>query len=345
MRHPVPLCFALALALPNLIQSQDLSVGDTAPALSIEKWVKGEPVQAFEEGKVYIVEFWATWCGPCIQGMPHLSEIQKHHRDAGLTVIGVSGKDRNGNSLEKVEAMVAEKGDGMGYTVAWDSDRETNRAYMEAAGRGGIPCCFVVDKAGKIAYVGHPMWLDEPIQAILDGTWDAEAGMAKIATAEKRMGDVFRGSKDPAATLTKLTALLKDYPTLESMLGDARYNLLVQAGRPEEAAAAGKKIVEAAIAKKDPMKLNAIAWGIVDPAVDLEERDLDLAMRAAVNAVELSKEKDANILDTLARVHACEGDYEQAIAWQTKAVAIDERLQEALDEYREKAAAKKDKKQ
>src|SRR5690606_22184467 len=52
-----------------------LSIGDPAPPLSIAAWVTGEPVESLEEGKPYVIEFWATWCGPCRTSMPHLSDL------------------------------------------------------------------------------------------------------------------------------------------------------------------------------------------------------------------------------------------------------------------------------
>lgn len=49
-----------------------LKAGDPAPPLKIEKWLKSGPIERFEKGKVYVLEFWATWCPPCIASMPHL---------------------------------------------------------------------------------------------------------------------------------------------------------------------------------------------------------------------------------------------------------------------------------
>src|SRR4051812_29303183 len=60
-----------------------LNVGDPAPALKASQWLQGEAVPTFTPGHVYVVEFWATWCGPCLQMMPHVAELQAQYRDQG----------------------------------------------------------------------------------------------------------------------------------------------------------------------------------------------------------------------------------------------------------------------
>jgi thiol-disulfide isomerase/thioredoxin len=325
-----------ALLSAPLILPDTLKPGDDAPPLQVETWVKGEAVKGFEKGKVYVVEFWATWCGPCIAGMPHLSQLQAEHKDDGVTIIGVTSVDQN-NSLEKVRKMVADKGDTMGYTVAWDTERKTNAAYMEAAGQGGIPCCFLVDKAGKIAYIGHPYWLDEPLAAVVEGKWDAKKDNERLTKIQKELGDVQREG-DAKKALKAIDKFAKDYPEYSARLDDMRFGANLKAGNYPAAYEVGARLVDEAIKHKDAAGLNSVAWTIVDPEAKLEQRDLDLALRAAEKANELTGDKDPSILDTLARVHFARGDKEKALALQRRAVELAPEkmkasLEKALAEY------------
>jgi tetratricopeptide (TPR) repeat protein len=89
--------------------------------------------------------------------------------------------------------------------------------------------------------------------------------------------------------------------------------------------------------------LNGIAWFVVDPAGKVRRQDLDLALKAAERANELTHGKDANVLDTLARVHFTRGDRERAIELQRKAVELapGEEAREALGKVLEEYEAAK----
>ncbi|KAK9806245.1 hypothetical protein WJX72_007129 [[Myrmecia] bisecta] len=116
--------------------------------------LKGDPIDSLPvKGVPNVVELWATWCGPCRAVFPHLSEIQKKFKPKGLRVIGVCLEDPS----PTLKSFVHQQGDKMHYTVAVDPKGVVGQKLMEFAGVTGIPHAFVVDKAGIIAYSGHPM--------------------------------------------------------------------------------------------------------------------------------------------------------------------------------------------
>src|SRR5207249_3634750 len=93
--------------------------------------------------------------------------------------IGVTSEDEN-NPLDKVEEMVKKRDDKMGYTVAWDKGRTTNEAFMEGAAQMGIPTAFLVDQEGTLAWVGHPMKLEDPLEQVLAKKWDIKKAAEKF---------------------------------------------------------------------------------------------------------------------------------------------------------------------
>ncbi len=135
-------------------RAADLKVGSPAPKISVDGWVKGERVRKLEPGTAYVVEFWATWCPPCVASIPHLTELQK--ANPNMIFIGVAGAERGKSAAAGVKKFVASQGEKMEYRVAIDNDSSMSKAWMQAAKQGGIPCAFVVDTEGKIAFIGHP---------------------------------------------------------------------------------------------------------------------------------------------------------------------------------------------
>jgi thiol-disulfide isomerase/thioredoxin len=330
-----------------------LSLGDPAPKLQVQEFVKGEPVKKFENGKTYVVEFWATWCGPCRQSIPHLTKLQAEHKDVVFIGVSVSEQD-----FDKVKPFVKEMGDKMHYRVAVDSvpagkdadEGAMNKTWMTAAEQDGIPTAFVVDKDGKIAWIGHPMKLDKPLKLIVAGKWDAIAEKKrakKIDAAEKKIEAAVKAD-DLKEALTIVDEAIKDDASLEESLGTTKFSLLCDADQAEKAAEYGRKLI-IGVLKDDSDQLNDLAWSVVDPkAVQAKKPDPKLvrvAVDAAAKAVELTANKDAAVLDTLANAHFVAGDVDKAIAAQEKAVKLkpdDDELAEHLETFK-KAKEKGDK--
>lgn len=163
-----------------------LTIGSPAPALNVEHWLSNgngafKPVTSFKDGNVYVVEFWATWCGPCIASMPHLVEVQKKFAEKGVQIVSISDED-----LPTVQGFLAKPVRGAtdgqtyaqltsAYCLTTDPDRSVASDYMEAAGQNGIPTCFIVGKSGAVEWIGHPMQMDGPLEAVVSDKWDREA--------------------------------------------------------------------------------------------------------------------------------------------------------------------------
>lgn len=177
-------CFQLTATAQH---QPTLAIGDKAPELRYGKWLKGSPVKEYEKGRLYLFEFWATWCGPCIASMPHLSEFARERRHEA-TVIAVNIWEKTGDkpyesAWPKVTRFVNQMGDKMDFNVITDSkDQFMGNSWMKAAGQEGIPCTIMV-KDGTILWMGHPIELDSVVNVVLSGKYDMEA--SKKAREEK----------------------------------------------------------------------------------------------------------------------------------------------------------------
>src|ERR1043165_1050423 len=145
-----------------------LDTGSKAPEFKPTAWVQGEPVKAFEPGKVYLVECWAIWCGPCVEQIPHLNALHKKYSEKGLVVIGADVWD---GGAANTAGFIKRKGDAMSYRVVYDDaiSGQVTREWLKASGVDAIPHAFVV-RDGVILWHGHPAGLnDGMIELMLSG--------------------------------------------------------------------------------------------------------------------------------------------------------------------------------
>lgn len=138
----------LGWVVVNSMREHIVQAGDTAPNFT----VKADNGQQFSPknfgGKVLVLNFWATWCPPCVQEMPSLNEFQKMMASQGVVVLGVS-VDHNDqlyrNMLKKFE-------------VAFPTVRDPDENYSYLYGTYKVPESYIIDRTGKVAikFVGLP---------------------------------------------------------------------------------------------------------------------------------------------------------------------------------------------
>jgi thiol-disulfide isomerase/thioredoxin len=310
-----------------------LKVGDPAPELKVAKWFKGEPVEKFSPGSIYVVEFWATWCGPCKESIPHLTELARQY-DGKARIVGVSiwesEKNDHAKRLDGVGKFVTRMGDKMNYSVAADdNDFSMAKNWMEAAGENGIPTAFVIGKDGKIAWIGYPWQLDKVLEQTVAGTLDTKAVLAEDAKRQADKGakakvsellkpvSELQQSGKPQEAVAALDKVIADHPELAAKTEYLRYKLLLAYDEPA-AYKQVRKLLEGEW-NNNPGGLYSIGRDLTDPP-GRKTPDWDLAVTVAERAAELKNHSDPNTLSVLAAAYFGKGETAKAVETGEQAV-------------------------
>jgi thiol-disulfide isomerase/thioredoxin len=339
------LCIAAVLgAVVTATAAPTLKVGDPAPPLKVAKWFKGQPVEKLEPSSVYVVEFWATWCGPCKKSIPHLTELAKQF-DGKARIIGVSVFEAEETNHEKrlaaVSKFVTDMGDKMDYSVAADdNDGSMAKNWVEAAGETGIPLAFIVGKDGKIAWIGNP-WqdMDKRLADTVAGKLDSKAVQAeanqrqadkdareRVRELLKPVGELQEAKKYPEA-IAALDKVIAEHSELAEKTGVLRFKLLL----PSDEAAAfiqARKLLDGQL-KNNPTALYMMGRDLIE--TPLKTHDWDLCIAVLQRSCELTKDTDPSSLSVLSHAHFGKGNLAQAV--KTGELAV--RLADADSSYNE----------
>lgn len=272
----VPLVFGLLLLGHAHAQELAAVVGKEPPPITVAAWVKGAPLERFEPGVVYVVDFWATWCAPCKAAIPNLTRLKQVH-GGKVEVIGVSISERQADPedtayIERVRSFVEGQGERMGYRVAVDTkDKQMHAAWFKPAGTGGIPTAYIIDGQGIVAWVGigSPTVVERIVGEVLAGTFDprveaervrkeeaeakerAAADIAKARVAAQQTDEKYPGYQeamkrgDRTAALAALDAAFEADPASEtSGAYQWKIMLLLQSGAVEQVNGYGRSLLE-----------------------------------------------------------------------------------------------------
>ncbi len=145
-KSPLFLSALFALTLATGVAADSAFVGKPLPEIKVV-YLGAKPELA---GKPILLEFWATWCPPCRESIPHLNGFYKKYKDKGLMIVGVT--DEDAATVNKFTQKVP-----IEYFAATDKGGNLSKQFNI----NGIPHAFLVNKEGKIVWEGHPMQLTE----------------------------------------------------------------------------------------------------------------------------------------------------------------------------------------
>lgn len=118
-------------------------VGEPAPDFALRSLGGGTQRLSEHLGEVVVVNFWATWCGPCRQEMPLLDELYTKYRRAGLVLLGVSVDDDPERAAEMARTLQ------VSYPVLFDARKQVSTSYQ----LGAMPMTVLIDREGVVRYV------------------------------------------------------------------------------------------------------------------------------------------------------------------------------------------------
>ncbi len=292
-------------------EPEKLKVGSAMPSLENVEVMQGSK-GGLGDAKVVVVEFWATWCGPCVKAIPHINQVAKDNAWRGLQVLGISTDSTEDKG--KVDPFIKKMGSRMTYNVGWAGEG-ISRSWMEASGQKGIPTAFVCTN-GKIAWIGHPMDDDfeSAIRKCLSGRFDPELSprgdqyidAGRNAAKKKNWREASKHFDDCIA--------LKPEIFIDAM--ELKYLML--ADQQKDAAAA--KAWGADVAGKLGSSPVALAEFAVFVAQDprLQQHDLESAQAMIEGAMATGGTK-IDVLVAAARVAKAAGKLDTAVDLQNKA--------------------------
>jgi thiol-disulfide isomerase/thioredoxin len=163
------LLFLLVAAVSVLIAIQwtrpkppDPFAGQPLPPLQVSGWINADkPLTAADlAGKIVLVDYWATWCGPCVRAMPEVVRFNKRYHDLGVKVIGFTAED--GPGIQHVKNYVESK-DGIDWPIAYGAGPTFDMMNVE-----GIPTYVLYGRNGMSVWGGHSMdGVDDALAAAL----------------------------------------------------------------------------------------------------------------------------------------------------------------------------------
>ncbi len=321
------LCIAISISALSRSAAAQISIGQPFPAPSSIEWIKGPPLLEFERGRVYLVDFWATWCPPCMAMIPHTNDIARRYANRGVTVLGIAVLSDHGPVSPTL--FVKEAGERMSYAVGEDTSGLYTNHVRTPSGAISLPTLVLIDREGRIAWKRHGFDLNglEPaLEQVLAGSWDLDQAVEsqhRFAARKSEATQLVHRLAGPEESVASISHDLMELIRQEPRLGYLTAQALTQFRKPGQAYDFVEAVLSA-VTVVNGLHLQDVAATLL--GLDHgNPRGIELAYRAAAEADRLAGDEEPWIPQALAKVRFAQGDIEAAIAAQRRAIEVAKR--------------------
>lgn len=178
----LPICLKSLLlsGQPKTTNSESLNIGSISPKLAVQDWYYGAPITNIEKGRFYVVEFWSTWCSPCLKSFLPFNRIARKFKTKA-TFLSVNVLEKKNYPKERAKQIIDSLNRTMklDFSVGFEEEKKISEGWFGKIWDASVPLVVLIDSTQQISWIGDIENLKEHLTKVLNGEWDKEVAAKK----------------------------------------------------------------------------------------------------------------------------------------------------------------------